>query len=115
MGPGQLVSPVPHNHPLDALDTRILHARARRANVPRFSDDYWQADDEIAWLRAARDEIARTGSVHPEVDALFEVAPVAVPVVRDREPIAFPIEVGAVQDGAPDSTRVENEVAVGAA
>ena len=87
----------------------------RRTNVLRFSDAYWQADDEIAWLRAARDEIARTGSVHPEVEAMIDVAPLAVPVERDREPIAFPVEAPAVPDVPPDPARVGNEVAVGAA
>jgi hypothetical protein len=106
---------VPHTHPLDALDARILHAQTRRANVPRFSDVYWQADDEIAWMRAARDEIARTGSVHPEVEAMLHVAPPALPVVREREPIAFPIEPLAIQDVAPEPARIEHEVAVGAA
>ena len=83
--------------------------------MPRFSDAYWQADDEIAWLRAARDEIARTGSVHPEVEVMLDAAPVAVPIERGREPIAFPVEVVAVKDVAPGPALVENEVAVGAA
>ena len=106
---------MPHAHPLDALDARILHARTRRANVPRFSDAYWQVDDEIAWLRAARDELVRTGDVRPEVEAMLDVAPVAVLVVREREPIAFPVEAVAIPDVPSEPARAGNEVAVGAA
>ena len=114
----QLGSAVPHAHPLDALDARIVQARMRRSNVPRFGEAYWQADDEIALLRAARDEIARTGFVHPDVEAMLDAAPQAVPVERDREPIAFPVEPAAVQDVPdvpPEPAHSGNEVAVGAA
>ena len=60
------------------LDTRIALARARRAAAERFSDAFWEADDELVWLRMVREEAARTGHVPGELMTLLASAPVAV-------------------------------------
>ena len=53
---------------------------SRRASSPRFSEAYWEADDDLAWLRMVRDELARTGHLREEVRALVEAVRVAVAI-----------------------------------
>lgn len=55
-------------------------ARARRAACDRFSEAYWEADDELAWLRMVRDEIGRTGHARTEIQALLLATGTGVPV-----------------------------------
>ena len=63
--------------PLAMLDARIRLAWTVRASSPRFSDAYWEADDELAWLRMVRDELVRTGHLREEARVLLEAVPVA--------------------------------------
>ena len=97
---------MPESNPLAILDARIRHAWARRSSAARFGEAYWQADDELAWLRMVRDEVARTGYVRPDVAALLDVRAVAISIEPGREPILFPAEARA---------RDRDEVAAGAA
>jgi hypothetical protein len=71
---------LPHTEvdPLALVDARIRLAQSRRAASPRYSEDYWDADDDLVWLRMVRDEVARSGHLRDELRAL--VASVAVPV-----------------------------------
>jgi hypothetical protein len=61
--------------PLTALDDRIATLRAARAAAPRFSEAFWEADDALIWLRAARDDLLRTGRIRDAVAAYLEAAP----------------------------------------
>jgi hypothetical protein len=72
--------PLADADPLVTLDGRIRLAWSRRASCPRYSDAYWEADDDLAWLRMVRDELAWTGHLRDELRALIEVVAVAVEV-----------------------------------
>jgi hypothetical protein len=73
-----VASPATSADLLALLDARIRFARTRRANCERFCEAYWEADDDLAWLRMVRDEVARTGIVRPEVAAMAESTAVAL-------------------------------------
>jgi hypothetical protein len=68
------------------LDARIRLAQTRRASSERFSEGYWEADDDLAWLRMVRDELVRTGHLRDDVHALFGALPVALEIATDDEP-----------------------------
>jgi hypothetical protein len=69
--------------PLSALDSRIASLRAVRAAVQRFSDAFWEADDALTWLRAARDEVLRTGRLREDVASFLAASPAALHVEAD--------------------------------
>jgi hypothetical protein len=75
--------PLPDD-PLSALDARINLLRGVRAAAARFSDAFWEADDALAWLRVARDELLRTGRVRDEVATFLGLTPTGVSVEPDR-------------------------------
>jgi hypothetical protein len=72
--------PLPSGDPLAMLDARITVVRARRGSSARFSEAYWEADDDLAWLRMVRDELARTGHLRAELRAILFATQVAVEV-----------------------------------
>ena len=45
--------------------------RARRAAAPRFSDEFWEADDDLTFWRMVRDELRHTGRLRDEATALL--------------------------------------------
>ena len=99
--------------PLALVDERIHMAQARRAACERFSEAYWEADDELTWLRMVRDEVCRTGHVRTEIHALLLATGVGVPVMAEEDGLAEPTsgvmaaEPGRGRHGQPeDSTLV---------
>jgi hypothetical protein len=70
-------------YPLALVDAPIRLAQSRRAASPRFSEVYWDADDDLAWLRMVRDEVARTGHLRDAVRSLVASVPVSVAVAAD--------------------------------
>lgn len=99
--------------PLALVDERIRMTQARRAACERFREAYWEADDELTWLRMVRDEVCRTGHVRTEIHALLLATGIGVAVMAEEDGLAEPTSdvmaagPGRGREGQPeDSTLV---------
>jgi hypothetical protein len=98
------------NDPLSAIDARIASLRAARTAAPRFSDAFWEADDLLAWLRAARDEVLRTGRLRAEVAAFLDVQPVGVPIESDAFEPRLPAPLAIVASATPAPAEADEPI-----